>query len=133
MPALARRARAASLIPWISVRGGEDATWRDVDDPTIGHVTIFEVSATWHLDRLAFDATELRTTALDSARRRERRRVALRVVWAFYRWLSASAVAERTGRPTARADEASAELDALTDGWFGRRITDRPATGQPER
>ena len=117
-PGWRRRARLAGLVPTISVRDGRDATWQDVDDPTIGYVSVFMVSATWHLERLAFDPSELRISAIGAARRRERRHVASLAVHGFHAWLRARAAAASDPRWRTRVVEAAAELDALTDGWF---------------
>jgi hypothetical protein len=111
------RTRLAGLVPIVTVRDGRDATWRDISDPTIGYVSVFTVSATWKLDRLLFDPNELRISAIEAARRRERRHVAAEAIRAYY------AFARATGSD--RGAEAAAVLDALTDGWFsdalGRR------------
>nr|HEX4318945.1 hypothetical protein [Kofleriaceae bacterium] len=115
---LVHRAHLAALVPQLSVRGGEDASWREIDDPTIARVMVFDVSASWHFDRLVFDPTDVRAVSLETGRRRERRRVASRVIRTYYRWLAARAIAVRAGRPSPRADEAAAELDAWTDGWW---------------
>jgi len=106
------RTRLAGFVPTVTIRDGRDATWRDISDPTIGYVSVFTVSATWRLDRLLFDANELRISAIDAARRRERRHLAEAVIRLYF------AVA----RGSARADEAAAELDALTDGWFSQAV-----------
>ena len=122
-----RRARAAALIPWISVRTGWDANWKE-DDPDVGRSRDFEVRATWRLDRLVFDGRELQISSIDTARRRERRRLASRVIRAYFTWrkLAAAAMAGasasgRDARYAWAAEAAAAELDALTDGWFSER------------
>ena len=107
-----RRARLAGLIPWLTVRGGRNTAWHD-DDPNIARGTTFEVRATWRLDRLVFDGRELQVTAMQAARRRERRRLANRVIKAYFSWRRATMARSRS-----RAEEAEAELDAMTDGWF---------------
>ena len=112
------RTHLAALVPSISVRDGRDATWRDISDPTIGYVSVFSVAATWRLDRLVFDPNELRISAIEAARRRERRRVAATAIHAYFAWRHASLAAARDPRWGLRAEEAAAELDALTDGWF---------------
>jgi hypothetical protein len=105
-PSWRARTRLAGLVPWISIRGGRDATWRDVADPTIGYVSVFTISATWHLDRLVFDPNELRISAIEAGRRRERRRIAELSIRAYYDWLATGSA------------EPVAMLDALTEGWF---------------
>ena len=107
-----RRARLAGLVPWLTVRGGTNTSWHD-EDPNVGRGTTVEVRATWRLDRLVFDRHELQVTAMQAARRRERRRLASRVIKAYFSWRRAA-----LARSTPRAEEAEAELDALTDGWF---------------
>jgi len=117
-PGWRRRTRLAALVPWIAIRDGRDASWRDVTDPTIGYVSVFDVRATWHFDRLVFDPNELRIAAIDTSRRREKRRVALLAIHGYYAWLRARAAAEHDGRWSGHAEQAFAELDALTGGWL---------------
>jgi hypothetical protein len=113
-----RRTRLAGLVPWVTVRTGRDNTWED-GDPAVGHETTVEVRATWRLDRLAFDPSELRVATIEASRRRERRRIASRVIRAYFTWRRARAVAIASPRWASHADEAAAELDAMTDDWFG--------------
>ena len=112
-----RRARLAGLVPWVTVRTGRDTSWHD-DDPAIGHSMALEVRATWRLDRLLFDNRELQVASIESARRRERRRLASRVIRTYFTWRRAN---ERSDLGS-RTDEAAAELDALTDGWFSDQL-----------
>ncbi|MFN0250072.1 MAG: hypothetical protein ACKV2T_24525 [Kofleriaceae bacterium] len=77
-----------------------------------------DVRATWRLDRLVFDGRELQVAALEGARRRERRRLAARVIQVYFVWKRAAGAAEIQPRASAIAEEAVAELDDLTDGWF---------------
>ena len=113
-PSWRKRARLAALVPWISVRGGQDAAWHDTADPTIGYVDVVMVSATWHFDRLVFEPNELRIAGIEAGRRRERRRIADLAIRAYYAWSA-------TGDP-----EPAAFLDALTDGWFARAVEAKP-------
>lgn len=106
---IAVRARLGGLVPWVSVRTGRDASWHD-EDPDVGRGTTLEVRATWRIDRLVFDGRELQVVALEAARRRERRRLATLVIRTYFAW-------KRSGSRS-RAEEAAAELDALTSGWF---------------
>ncbi|HEY1555316.1 MAG TPA: hypothetical protein VGF94_10835 [Kofleriaceae bacterium] len=115
-PSWRYRARLAGLVPTVSLRDGRDATWSDVADPTIGYISVFAVSASWRLDRLVFDPNELRISAIGAARRRERRRLAEAVIRTYFSWQRAVALAD------ARAAEAAADLDAITDGWFSEAI-----------
>lgn len=108
----ARRARLAGLVPWVAVRAGNTASWHDAD-PDVGRGTSVEVRATWRLDRLVFDGRELQAQAMSTARRREKRRLAARVIRAYFTWKRAAMAGA-----VVRRDEAEAELDALTDGWF---------------
>jgi hypothetical protein len=116
-----RRARIAGLVPWVTVRAGQDTSWQD-RDPNLSHQTTFEVRATWRLDRLLFDSRELEVASIEASRRRERRRLANRVIRSYFIWLRAKAAAARHVRWASHADEAQAELDALTDGWFSAAL-----------
>ena len=129
-----RRARLAGLVPWISVRTGRNTSWADDTPSAIDHSTTLEARATWRLDRLVFDGHELQVASIDAARRRDRRRLAHRVIRAYFTFLRAAAAARLQPRWTAHADEAAAELDALTDAWFSdevarlRRTASEPRT-----
>lgn len=114
-----RRARVAGLIPWVTVRTGRNTSWQD-SDPDVDRGTTIEVRATWRLDRLVFDSRELQAASIDAARHRERQRLASRVIRAYFHW---QRVARATG--SLRAEEAAAELDALTDGWFSDELARR--------
>ncbi len=116
-----RRARIAGLIPWVTVRTTRDTSWQD-DQSEVGHSTSLELRATWRLDRLLFEPRELQVATIESARRRERRRLASRVIRMYFMWRrAASGTAD--DRTATRAAEATAELDALTDGWFSERLS----------
>jgi len=127
-----RRARVAGLVPWVTVRTGRDTTWHD-NDPVIGHGTAIEVRATWRLDRLVFDGRELQVASIEAARRRERRRLANQVIRAYFGWRRA--VGQAASRPgwIDRVEEAAAELDALTDGWFTEELAAPPHTASEPR
>jgi hypothetical protein len=137
-----RRARLGGLVPWVTVRTTRDTSWQD-SQSEVGHSTSLEVRATWRLDRLLFDGRELQVAAIESARRRERRRLANRVIHSYFTWRRATDAlgagnAGNAGddRVATRVAEATAELDALTDGWFSdelsraRRGTSGPRTGR---
>jgi hypothetical protein len=115
-PGYARRTKLAALVPWIGLRVGQDDTWQDVVDPTIGHMFVYDVRATWHFDRLVFDPNELRAHSVELARRRERRRLAQLVTRTYYTWLRARAAAAKAPAWALRAEEAAADLEAMTDG-----------------
>ncbi|MBA3460496.1 MAG: hypothetical protein H0T46_11075 [Deltaproteobacteria bacterium] len=108
----ARRARLGGLVPWVTVRAGSSTSWHD-DDPDIGRGRSVEARATWRLERLVFDGRELQVAAMTAARRRERRRLATRVIKTYFTWRRATMAGSLV-----RAEEAEAELAALTDGWF---------------
>jgi hypothetical protein len=113
---LARRARLAGLVPLLTVRTARGSSWHDLEQD-VGRSTTLEVRATWRLDRLMFEPRELQVASLEAARRRERRRLAKQVIRAYYAWQRGT-----------RADEAAAELDELTDGWFAKAVENRGAT-----
>lgn len=108
----ARRARLAGLVPWVAVRAGNTASWHDAE-ADVGRGASVEVRATWRLDRLVFDGRELQAQAMSTARRREKRRLAARVIRAYFTWKRAALAGALV-----RRDEAEADLDAMTDGWF---------------
>lgn len=116
-----RRARLAGLVPWLSVRTGRDTRWQDLD-PEVDRDTTIEVRATWRLDRLVFDGRELQVASIRAAHRRERRRLASQVIQAYFAWRRLASAARVEPRWASRAEQATAELDALTDGWFSREV-----------
>lgn len=124
------RARLAGIVPMVSLRAGTNTSWHVEDDPNVGRGTAYEARATWRLDRLVFDGRELQVEATSAARRRERRRVASRVIRAYFMWRRAT-----MARSAIRADEAAAELDAMTDGWFteARRTASESRTAASTR
>lgn len=124
------RARLAGIVPMVSLRAGTNTSWHVEDDPNVGRGTAYEARATWRLDRLVFDGRELQVEATSAARRRERRRVASRVIRAYFMWRRAT-----MARSAVRADEAAAELDAMTDGWFteARRTASESRTADSSR
>jgi hypothetical protein len=115
-----RRARLSGLIPWLTVRTTRDTSWQDMQSE-VGHGSSVEVRATWRLDRLVFDSRELQVAGIEAARRRERRRLAARVIRAYFAWRRAAAQAVDDRVPV-RVAEATAELDALTEGWFSDEL-----------
>ena len=121
-----RRARISGLVPWVTLRGARATTW---SEPTtnVGHTTTYEVRATWRLDRLLYDGRELQIAAAEAARRREKRRIANRVIRSYFTWQRARHAAVRHPMWASHADEAVAELDALTNGWFGETMARAPA------
>ena len=116
-----RRARVAGLVPSLTVRTGRNTSWQELD-PDVDRGTTLEVRATWRLDRLVFDGRELQVASIEAARRRERRRLASHVIRAYFHWQRAASAAAADPRWSLRAEEAAADLDALTDGWFAGEL-----------
>ena len=124
-----RRARIAGLVPWLTVRTARDTSWQEPQSE-VGHSTALEVRATWRLDRLLFDSRELQVAALEASRRRERRRLAARVIRSYFTWRRAAGIADANDdRTSPRVAEAIAELDALTDGWFSLELARYRSSG----
>jgi hypothetical protein len=122
------RSRWSALVPSVSVRAGNTASWRDVDDPTlltISHGAAFDIRASWRLDDLVYDPNELRFAGFDLALRRERRKVASSTTRLYFAWVRAtSRMAEDADpRVVLRAAELAAQLDAVTAGWFSDQRT----------
>jgi hypothetical protein len=81
------------------------------------------VSASWHLERLVFDPSEIHIATIDVVRRRDRRRIATLVIRTYFSWLQLRAAALHDPKWSVRLAEAAAELDALTDGWFNKTVS----------
>ena len=103
-----RRARLAALVPQLSLRVGQDDTWKEIADPTLGHAVTYGISASWRLERLVYEPSELRIASVDVLRRRERRRLAWYVISLYRSW-------RRT-----QNEDVAAQLDVVTDGWFSQ-------------
>jgi len=116
------RARLAGLVPIVSARFGHNLSWKEVDDPTLANTNMFDVRATWQLERVMFDPNELRIEGMDVSRRREKRKVEELAIHGYYAWLGAQQFATRSARWQMRADELAADLDALTEGWFSETL-----------
>src|SRR5262245_55762985 len=112
-PSWVRRGRLAGLMPWLTVRTGRNTRWEDDASTGVDRSSGVEVRATWRLDRLIFDGHELQVATIEAARRRERRRLATRVIRAYFTWRRAAQRAESAATPpseamwrSARAEEA---------------------------
>jgi hypothetical protein len=116
------RARLAGLVPIVSARMGHNSSWKEVDDPTLADTNMFDVRATWQLERLMFDQNEVRIEAIDVSRRREKRKVEELAIHSYFAWLAAQQLARRSARWQFRADELAADLDALTETWFSQTV-----------
>ncbi len=116
-----RRALLSGLVPWLTVRTTRDTSWQD-DQSEVGHGTTLELRATWRLDRLLFDGRELQVASVEAGRHRERRRLASRVIRAYFAWRRAAA-GGNDERSATRLAVATAELDALTDSWFSDELS----------
>jgi hypothetical protein len=122
------RSRWSALVPSVSVRAGNTASWRDVDDPTLLTVSrgaAFDVRASWRLDELIYDPNEARFEGFELAMRRERRKVASITTRLYFAWVRAASRAADGADPRVllRAAELAAQLDALTSGWFSEQRT----------
>jgi hypothetical protein len=124
-PSWRTRSRLSALVPNVSARAGQNQAWREVSDPTISHGVAFDVRASWRLDKLLFDPNETRIAMLDVARRRERRRLAAHVIRVYFDWVAARAATLRDARAILDVAEKTAELDALTGGWFSQSLAKR--------
>lgn len=141
------RSRLSWMVPVISMRAGQNQSWREVSDPTISRGVGLDLRMSWHFERLLFDPNETRIAMLDVARRREKRRIAQHTIEVYYAWVAARAAAERATVDRARAERTdtgdaaastaaserevravldaaarAAELDALTAGWFSQAL-----------
>lgn len=116
------RARLASLLPSVSLRGSQRRGWselpagRAVGDVDRGQTV--EVRLSWRLDQLVFRDDEPRLRADEQAQRRARIALRQEVAQAYFRWRQAER--DRASGPDADllADAAFAQVDALTAGWL---------------
>lgn len=126
-----RRARLAAALPTLSLKAGRDTVWNESDDTArvIGDVkqeVVIEARATWRLDRLMFDDTELRVASLAQQRAKARAAVAAQTTSLYYKRRAAQVEAlwhppdtiEESVRRELALEELTAQLDALTGGWW---------------
>ncbi|MBI2092350.1 MAG: hypothetical protein HYT75_05105 [Deltaproteobacteria bacterium] len=145
-----RRARIAAALPRIQV-GAKKAFQNDIDisindnvsvttdGTTIGpettdlqqssdNDTSIEVKAVWSLNELVFNHDMLDVAEEARYQIRERRQILSEVNRLFFEWLE---LAKGIKKPDAKKDrfqspylieELTAELDALTGGWFSNQI-----------
>ena len=129
------RARAAALLPWLTLRAARGLDWDDgpaarATVPEVNHDVVYEARMTWRLDRLIYEPAEPRLLDGERTARRARATLDEDVTKLYFRWRRAEqAVAARiaAGEPaeprlTLDAEEALALLDARTGGWLGERV-----------
>lgn len=134
---LARRARLAAALPTVTLRAGRDTDWAEVESTArvVGDVEqheVLEARATWRLDRLVFDSAELRAASLGGQRARARAALAAQVTALYYKRRAAQVEAlwnppqtvEAQVRQELAIEELTAQLDALTGGWWSGGGTD---------
>jgi hypothetical protein len=137
-PAWGRRARLGALLPTLTLRGGRgtdrdrDLSRRSSGDERLavgaGEDRFFEARAVWELDRLVFDADEIRAAEVGQRLHRERLALAAQVTTLYFQ--RRKLLLELRLRPPASAAagelrrlelaELTAQLDALTGGYFSR-------------
>jgi hypothetical protein len=137
LDSMASRARSSAALPEVRLRAGRtiDETGRltlsDTDPShyveTGGATNWFEARLTFRLDRLLFADDEISLERIRIDRSELRSRTAAKVLQALFEWQRAYALEQDTALSTddhfaavIRELEASAILDVMTDGWFGR-------------
>lgn len=131
---LRRRARLAAALPALSVKASRATDWAETEDSgrVVGEVdqgVVLEVRATWRLDRLLFDGAELRVAALGQQRARARATLAAQANALYYKRRGAQLDAllhgddpvEEQLRRELEIEELTAQLDALTGGWWSEQ------------
>ena len=132
-----RRARLAAALPTLSLKVGRDTAWAETDATAmvvgdVEHDMVLEARATWRLDRLMFDDTELRVASLSQQRAKARAAVAAQTTSLFYKRRAAQVEAlwhppetiEEAVRRELVLDELTAQLDALTGGWWAQQTAE---------
>jgi hypothetical protein len=130
-----RRARLAAALPTLSLKASRDTDWTETKDGdrVVGDVDqgiVLEARATWRLDRLIFDGAELRVASLAQQRARARATLAAQATALYYKrraaqldaiWNPAETIEEQVRREL-DLEELTAQLDALTGGWWGDQM-----------
>jgi hypothetical protein len=133
-----RRSRIAGLLPDVTLRATRsDASDRGLSRQSTGTERLdvgsdvdrgVEARATWRLDRLVFDPSEIRAADAGQRHHRYRLTLAAQVTTLFHRrrrqqlelvWRPPADPAERSQRQL-EIQELTDQLDALTDGYFSR-------------
>ncbi len=130
-----RRARLSAALPTLTLRASRATDWAEADEGArvVGDVEqqlVLEARATWRLDRLMFDSSELRIASLGQQRARSRAAVAAQTTSLFYRRRAAqvdelwdpAATSEDAVRRELALEELTAQLDALTGGWWADQV-----------
>jgi hypothetical protein len=135
--AMASRARTSAALPELRLRAMRTIdesgriTLSDTDPSryteTGGATNWLEARLTFRLDRLVFADDEVSLERVRLERAEVRARTAAKVLSALFEWQRAWALAQEPTLSSAehfaavlRELEASAILDVMTDGWFGR-------------
>lgn len=127
-----RRARLAAALPTLTLRVSRSTKWDETEEDArvvgdVGQDLVLEARATWRLDRLVFDGAELRIASLAQQRARARASLSAQTTTLYYKrraaqldavWHPAETVEEEMQRDLA-LEELTAQLDALTGGWWG--------------
>lgn len=129
---LRRRARLAAALPTLTLRATRKTEWDETEADArvvgdVGQELVLEARATWRLDRLVFDGGELRIASLAQQRARARASVASQTTALYYQRREAQLDAlwhppetlEEAARRDLVLEELTAQLDALTGGWWG--------------
>jgi hypothetical protein len=144
---MASRARSSAALPELRLRA-----MRTIDES--GRITLsdadpyryteagtatnwLEARLTFRLDRLIFADEEVSLERVRIERSELRARTAAKVLQSLFEWQRAYALVDEPAASTAehfaavlRELEASAILDVMTDGWFGRFRASLPAKGR---
>ena len=139
LEALISRARESAWLPEARLRAmrllaeGEHETTLATTDGTnyyqmVGSHLVLELSLTWRFDRLVYEGVEPVVERLRLERLEARERVASKTLDALFSWRralldmdDALVGSDQELQAQARAAEARATLDVLTDGWFSQR------------
>jgi hypothetical protein len=135
---MASRARSSAVLPELRLRAMRTidesgrVTLTDTSDPyryteAGGATNWLEARLTFRLDRLIFADDEVSLERVRLERIEVRARTAAKVLSALFEWQRAYALVQEPTLTSAehfaailRELEASATLDVMTDGWFGR-------------
>jgi hypothetical protein len=134
--ALRRRARLSAALPTLSLRASRTTDWTATEDKNlivgeVDHGVVLEARASWRLDRLIFDGAEPRLIALGEQRARARAALAAQATSLYYKrrvaevdalWHPPATIEDEVRRDLALED-LTAQLDALTGGWWSEQVS----------
>ncbi len=133
------RARASAWLPELGISYQRNVGEIDtlgiqsnlgIDSHNVEDVARYGVRATWQLSQLVFSREEVAAAKAALEVQRDRQQLVAHVTELYFDWLRARARASKDPEPsdseasTLKLAEITAQIDALTDGFLSRRLSE---------